>query len=60
MKDVTTSSVWVFFPTLEHIAFKMHSKVGDLRAQPQHDHPAKLVVTETAVLCARNIVTCTY
>ena len=40
-----------------HKAFKMHSKVGDLRAQPQHDHPAKLVVTETAVLCARNIVT---
>ena len=35
----------------------MHSKVGDLRAQSQHDHPAKLVVTETAVLCARNIVT---
>ena len=43
-------SIWVFFPTLEHKAFKMHSKVGDLRAQPQHDHPAKLVVTETAVL----------
>ena len=35
------SSVWVFFPTLEHKAFKMHSKVGDLRAQPQHDHTAK-------------------
>ena len=51
------SSVWVFFPTLEHKAFKMHSKVGDLCAQLQHDNSAKLVVTETAVLCTRNIVT---
>ena len=48
-EDWTTSSVWVFFPSLEHKAFKMHSKVGDLRAPPQHDHPAKLVVSSEAV-----------
>ena len=46
-------------PALEHKAFKMHSKVCDLRAQLQHDQTAKLVVTETAAY-ARAILSHTY
>ena len=49
----------MFFPALEHKAFKMHSKVCDLRAQLQHDQTAKLVVTETAAY-ARAILSHTY
>ena len=45
------------FPTLEHKAFKTHSKVGDLRTRPKHDRPAKRVVTETAAICLREIAT---